>query len=316
MSTDHANEPPHVRAPDAHPPITARRTLIAIGLIILAVTLFTALDTVAKLLATRYGIPVAEIVWLRFLGQVVYIFALFALLRGPSRLAELFATRRPGLQVIRSLLMVATTACNFYALQTLRLDQTMTIVFMAPLVVAALAGPLLGEWVGWRRALAIVCGFAGVVIAMHPTGEGPSLAVLVSFAGMIAYAFFMLLTRHLAPIDPPLVTLLFSMFAGATLGAPIALSGWVTPTDVTTWVMLASLGMFGGLGHLLFIYAYTLAPASTVSPFIYAQLLMMVASGWLVFGDVPDAWTLSGAAIVIASGIYLVHRERVVGKRS
>ncbi|NJO86243.1 MAG: DMT family transporter, partial [Synechococcaceae cyanobacterium RM1_1_27] len=125
-----------------------------------------------------------------------------------------------------------------------------------------------------------------MVIAIHPSSEGLSAAVWVSFAGMLAYALFMLLTRHLAPIDPPLVTLLYSMLAGTTFGAPIALAHWVAPVDASTWVMLAALGMLGGLGHLLFIFAYTLAPASIVSPFIYAQLLTMVGAGWFVFGDV------------------------------
>lgn len=293
------------------PAVVPARALPAIGLIVLAVTLFTVLDTVAKLLSTHHGLPVTQIVWLRFLSQTVYIIVIYGLMFGLSRTRELFVTSKPGLQIVRSLLMVTTTACNFYALQSLRLDQTVTITFMAPLVVAALAGPLLGEWVGWRRGLAIVAGFAGVVIAMHPTGEGPSTAVMVSLAGMLAYAFFMLLTRHLAPYDPPLVTLLYSMLAGTILGAPLALMSWSDPGSPYIWLMLASLGVLGGLGHWLFIYAYTMAPASAVSPFIYAQLLTMVTSGWLVFGDAPDAWTLSGAAIVIASGIYLVHRERL-----
>lgn len=291
-----------------------RRTLWAIGLIVVAVTLFTALDTIAKLLATRHGVPVVEVVWLRFLGQTVYILVIYAALRGPSRLLDLVDSKRPGLQMVRSILMVTTTVCNFIALETLRLDQTITIVFMAPLVVALLAGPLLGEWVGWRRGLAIVTGFAGVVIAMHPTGDGLPTAVWISLAGMLAYAFFMLLTRHLAPIDPPIVTLFFSMIAGTALAAPFAVAEFVAPPDPSTWIMLALLGVLGGLGHWLFIYAYSLAPASTVSPFIYAQLLTMVGAGFLVFGDVPDVWTLTGAAIVVASGIYLVHRERLVAQ--
>ncbi|MBX9926880.1 MAG: DMT family transporter, partial [Hyphomicrobiaceae bacterium] len=108
-----------------------------------------------------------------------------------------------------------------------------------------------------------------------------------------------------------IVTLFFSMIACTVLGAPIAIGAWTTPPSLEIWLMLASLGVFGGIGHWLFIYAYTLAPASTVSPFIYSQLLTMVTAGWIVFGDVPDAWTMSGAAIVIASGVYLVHRERL-----
>ena len=104
------------------------------------------------------------------------------------------------------------------------------------------------------------------------------------------------------------------MIAGTVLFAPFAWNHWVMPADVSTWVLLASLGLFGGAGHLLFIHAYKRAPAATVSPFLYVQLLTMVTAGYVVFGDLPDRYTLMGAALVIASGIYLVHRERVVGK--
>ena len=285
------------------------RRMAAIGLLIVAVSLFSCLDTVAKWLVTRLHIPLTEVVWLRFAGQTFYMVLIFGVLGVP----QLLATQRLRWQLARSGLMAATTACNFFALQTLRLDQTVTIIFLAPLVVVALAGPLLGEWVGWRRALAIGAGFLGVLIALHPGATPLSAAVGVAFTGMIAYALFMLLTRHLSAIDPPFVTLFYSMLAGTLLGCPLALRDWVTPPDLMTWALLAALGALGGAGHMLFILAYKFAPASSVSPFIYVQLLTMVASGYLVFGDVPDAWTLAGAAIVIASGIYLVHRERVVG---
>lgn len=286
-------------------------TVTAIVLLILAVTLFSALDTVAKYLATRLHIPVAEVVWLRFVGQTLYMVAIFGIIGVPA----LLRTERLGLQTIRSILMVMTTVCNFFALQTLRLDQTITIVFLAPLVVAALAGPLLGEWIGWRRGIAVAVGFCGVLVALHPGSAPISLAVIVSFSGMLAYAFFMLLTRHLSSIDPPFVTLFYSMMVGTIFGTPFALRDWVWPADGFTWLLLAMLGAFGGAGHMLFIYAYKRAPASTVSPFLYVQLLTMVSCGWIVFGDAPDLWTLTGASIIIASGVYLVHRERLVGWR-
>lgn len=289
-----------------------KSTTTAIILLILAVTLFSGLDAVAKYLATRLHIPLTEIVWLRFLGQTLYMVAIFGIVGVPG----LLRTRRLGLQTVRSILMVTTTVCNFYALQTLRLDQTITIVFLAPLVVAALAGPLLGEWIGWRRGVAVGVGFCGVLVALHPGATPLSLAVLVSFAGMLAYALFMLLTRHLSSIDPPFVTLFYSMMVGTIFGAPLALRDWVWPADGMTWLLLAMLGMLGGAGHMLFIHAYKQAPASTVSPFLYVQLLTMVSFGWMVFGDAPDLWTLAGASIVIASGVYLVHRERLVGRRS
>ena len=301
-----------------------RDRLKAIALMVTAIGLFSCLDATAKYLTTRRGVPVLEVAWLRFTGQALYMLAIYVALSLAARLdrridawrpTALIATRQPRQQAVRSLLMLGTTAFNFLALQYLRLDQTITIVFLAPLVVALLAGPLLGEWVGWRRMLAILVGFAGVLIAVRPGLGNVHPAVIYSFLAMLAYALFMLLTRHLAPHDPPLVTLFYSMFVGTLLGAPLALADWVWPQAWTTWAMLLSLGVLGGTGHFLFILAYARAPASAISPFLYAQLITMVALGYIVFGDVPDLWTMVGAGVIIASGIYLVHRERVTKGR-
>lgn len=283
--------------------------LKAIGLMMLAVSMFSALDTSAKYLVTREHMPVAQVVWARFIGQFMGLLLLVPA-SGLLSVRQLFTSRVPGLQLVRSLLMVATTALNFLALQTLRLDQTVTIAFLAPLVVALLAGPLLGEWVGWRRLLAILTGFIGVLIAMHPDAAGFNTAVFYSLSAMFAYALFMLLTRHMATFDPPMVTLFYSMFAGTVFGAPLAFADWHTPAGPLSWVLLAMLGILGGVGHWLFLHAYRLAPASSVAPFLYAQLLTMVGFGYAVFGDMPDRWTMGGALIIIASGIYLVHREQ------
>lgn len=310
-------EPDSTRQPEPGTPRASapasdaqRARLTAIGLMLLALAFFSTLDTAAKWLATREGIPVMQLSWLRFLVQFLGLLILVPAL-GLMSLERLFTTKKFAKQMVRSTLMAATTLFNFLALQYLRLDQTITIVFLAPLVVAALAGPLLGEWVGWRRAIAIAVGFAGVLIAVRPGFGDVHPAVIYSFLAMAAYALFMLLTRHLAPYDPPLVTLFYSMFVGTLFGAPAALMQWVWPQDVFTWVLLLSLGFLGGTGHFLFILAYTRAPASAISPFLYAQLITMVAMGYLVFGDVPDLWTLAGAAVIIGSGIYLIHRERV-----
>lgn len=284
--------------------------LKAIGLMLLALVFFSALDTTAKVLAVQHHMPVMQLSWLRFLVQFVALLVLVPAF-GVLSLERLFTTQKFAKQMLRSTLMAATTVLNFLALQYLRLDQTITIVFLAPLVVALLSGPLLGEWVGWRRMLAILVGFAGVLIAVRPGFGDVHPAVAYSFLAMLAYALFMLLTRHLAPHDPPLVTLFYSMFVGTLLGAPLALADWVWPQAWTTWVMLLSLGVLGGTGHFLFILAYARAPASAISPFLYAQLITMVALGYLVFDDVPDFWTIAGACVIIASGIYLVHRERV-----
>jgi len=186
------------------------------------------------------------------------------------------------------------------------------IHFGATLIVALLAGPFLGEWVGWRRLVAIFAGFLGVLIVVHPGIGGLHPAFAVAFAGMLAYAFFMLLTRFLAAHDAPLVMLFYSILLGTFTLAPFALWQWVWPETIGQWLLLLGLGAFGGMGHYLFIHAYRLAPASSVAPFLYVQLLTMVAFGFAVFGDVPDIYTLIGAAVIVASGIYLLHRERTL----
>lgn len=292
---------------------TARQRLKAIGLMLLAVAFFSGLDTAAKYLVTREGLGVGQIVWSRCIGQFVLLLLLvpgFGLMSTKA----LFTTNSLGLQLVRSVLMVATTAFNFLALQYLRLDQTVTIVFLAPLMVALLAGPLLGEWVGRRRLAAILVGFAGVLIAVRPGFGEIHPAVLYSFAGMLAYALFIILTRHMAHFDPPLVTLFYSMFAGTFGAIPFAIADWHAPPDGLSWLLLGSLGILGGFGHWLFLHAYRLAPASAIAPFLYTQLLTMVAFGFIVFGDLPDLWTLAGAALIVASGVYLIHRERKVAR--
>lgn len=292
---------------------SASDRLRAIGLMFLACSFFTALDTAAKYLATQKAIPVSQIVWCRFVVQFVGLAVLVPAF-GVMSLPAMFKTRKFAFQLVRSVLMVATTLFNFLALQYLRLDQTVTIVFLAPLMVALLAGPFLGEWVGWRRLVAILVGFGGVVIAVRPGLGGVHPAVLYSLAGMVAYAVFMILTRYLSTYDPPFVTLFYSMFVGTVFAAPFAILDWSSPPDVQTWVLLGALGILGGSGHYLFLHAYRLAPASSISPFLYLQLLTMVTAGWLVFGDLPDVWTLMGSVIIIASGIYLVQRERAQAK--
>lgn len=279
----------------------------AIALMCAAVTLFSCLDASAKYIVSHSELKTAQVVWLRFVGQMLLMTAIL----GPAAIPGLLKTEKLGLQTLRSFLMLATTAFNFLAVQHLRLDQTVSIAFLAPLVVAALAGPVLGEWVGWRRALAIVAGFIGILIVVRPGFADVHWAFGISFLSMLAYASFMLVTRKLAPFDSPLVTLFYALIAGAVLVAPFALANWVWPDGLVQWLMLLSLGALGGMGHYLLIHAYGLAPASSVSPFLYFQLLSMVGLGYLVFGDVPDRWTLLGSSVVITSGLYLVHREHV-----
>lgn len=302
---DRTQPPTHASQPDAGSQVADR--LKAIGLMCVAVTLFAGLDTSAKYLATRAELPVVELVWVRFLGQFLIMLTLLSALP----LKALLGTRKLTLELVRSFLMVSTTAFNFLALQYLRLDQTITVVFLAPLVVALLAGPLLGEWVGWRRLIAILVGFLGILIVVRPGVASLPPAFGFAFGAMLAYALFILLTRHLAAYDGPIAMLFFSILLGTFALAPFAIWQWVWPTTTLQWLLLPLLGILGGTGHYLFIHAYRLAPASTIAPFLYLQLLSMVGFGYIVFNDLPDVWTLAGSAVIIGSGIYLIHRERV-----
>ena len=285
--------------------------LKAIVLMVLAVTMFSCLEATAKYLTTVAKLPFAEIVWVRFLGQFVVIVVTLGLVSVP----RLLRSAKPWHQLVRSCLLLASTAFNFLALRHLRLDQTLSIQFLAPLMVALLAGPLLGEWVGWRRLVAILVGFCGILIIVRPGIETISVGMIYAFMCMLGYTGFSLLTRYVANRDPPDVTLFYSLLAGTLCVAPFAIADWVWPADRLTLVLMLSVGLWGAIGHYLFIVAYQLAPASTIAPFIYLQLLSITGFGYFVFGDLPDIWTLGGASVVIASGIYLVHRETVTRRQ-
>lgn len=291
------------------PTPASENTLRAIGYMLATVMLFGCLDATAKYLATVPRYPVPQVLWMRFLAQVLLVLAFAPTLGAPSRTSLLWPNR-PLAQVTRSVLMLLTTYFNFEALRHLRLDQTATISFLTPLVVAVLAGPLLGEWIGWRRLVAVLVGFCGVLVAVRPGFAAVPPEVVYSFLSMAAYALFMLLTRWLAAHDPPTRTLFWSMAAGLSLGAPFAFAEWQSPRTLLDLALMLSMGLTGGLAHFFLILAHRHAPASTVAPFIYLQLVSMVLFGWLVFNDVPDMLSLVGAGIVIGSGIYLWDRER------
>ncbi len=278
-----------------------------ITMMCVAVCLFSGIDIIAKYLVTISGLPTLQVVWIRFVGQFGAIILAFGLFSVP----RLLASAKPKQQAVRSLFLLASTILNFFAIKTLRLDQAVTVSFLTPLTVALLAGPVLGEWVGWRRLLAIGVGFCGVLVAVRPGVATFEPAFLFAFGTVFFYAGFQLITRYLAAYDPPEVTLFWSLLAGVIAMAPFALADWIAPANSQVWLLFVCLGLFAALGHGIFILAFRAADAGTLAPFIYVSLVSHVAGGYLVFGQVPDAWTLAGAAIIIASGLYVIWREQV-----
>jgi drug/metabolite transporter (DMT)-like permease len=286
--------------------IDASDRLKAIGLMALATLCFAALDSTGKYLIVKESIPVAQVTWLRFVGHVVFS----AVALWPFAFKPSLRSAKPVVQILRSALMVVTTGFNFIALRYLQLDQTVTIFFLTPLLVAALAGPLLNEWVGWHRMLAILAGFVGVLFVMHPGIGTVHWAMLLALIATFGYALYNLATRYLAAFDPPEVTQTYTPLGGVLILAPFALAAWHWPESALQCLLLASLGFWGGLGHWLLILAHRSAPAPVLAPFIYLGLIWMSFAGFFIFGDVPTLWTLSGAAVVIVSGLYLFGRER------
>ena len=292
------------RATRAHKP--ERRHVAAIALMCAAVTVFAIVDATAKYLVDVRALPVAEVVWVRFAVH----FLLTVAVLGPLSIKQMAATNKPLHQLVRSLLVAATTAFNVLAVKYLQLDQTITIFFLTPLLVAALAGPLLGEWAGWRRLLAILSGFLGVLIVTRPGFGGIHWAVIYAFGAMVCYALYNIHTRYMAAHDSLRVTLFYTPIAGTLIAAPFAFAVWQWPQDWLIWGLFALIGFTGALGHWLLILAFKYAPAPVVAPFIYVGIISMPALGYVIFDDVPTLWTLSGGMVVVTSGLYLLYRER------
>lgn len=273
-----------------------------------AVATFSCLDTTGKYLL-RYMDPL-QVVWARYFGAFVLAFIFL----NPVTRPKMMTTTRPFLQIGRSALLLGSTALNFFALRFLQLDEALAILFSTPFLVALLCVPLLGEWVGWRRWTAISVGFVGVLLVARPGLGGLHPAALLSMGSAICYALYVISTRVLARTDSSETTLFYSNLVGAVAMLPVIPFVWTTPQNGLVVFLMVLIGALGSGGHYLLIRGHRLAPASTLAPFIYTQMVWTTALGYLVFGDVPHYWTIVGGSIVIASGLYLLHRETVRGK--
>jgi drug/metabolite transporter (DMT)-like permease len=283
---------------------SGRNRLIGIGMVSAAVLCFSILDASGKWLIN--GLPLLQIVFLRFLGHTVFTAAVMM----PRSRMNLLRTRRPWLQLLRALMLPSMTAMNFWALQYLQLAETGAIQFLAPVLVALLGVHLLGERLDKGRWIAIVVGFIGVVIILQPGSRGFHPAMLVSLLQTTIYACFILMTRVLASVDRAESTNFLSALGSTIVIAPFALAVWQMPTTGFEWLLVVVTGVAGGLGHYLLALAHRFAPASTLAPFIYQQILYMCLLGYLAFGDVPRPAVVIGAAVVVASGLYLLLKER------
>jgi drug/metabolite transporter (DMT)-like permease len=282
---------------------TPHNRRLGIAMVSVTTLCFAALDSSAKWLVMV--LPVFQVVWLRFVTHSL----IGMLVLTPKYGWSLYRTGQPRLQLLRALMQAVMTGLNFWALQYLQLDVTGAIQFSVPILIAVISAKLLGERLDARRWIAILVGFAGVLLIVRPGSQGFHPAILLSLINAVLYALFNMLTRRLAATELPATTQLWSALGAAILLTPFGLMNWTPPSDAITWILVLSMGAFGGLGHLMATQAHRYASAAVLGPFLYQQIIYMTLFGWLIFGHVPDAAVIGGASVVVASGLYLLYRE-------
>ncbi len=304
--------------PSPPPPLSPNATasqdvsenaLRGIVLLVVAELLFATMDTVAKHLGQQ--LPVPMVAWGRYAFHLGFMLVLFP----GTRLMPLLRVRRVGLTLLRGVLLLIATLSFFTAITYIPLADAVAIGFVAPLFVVALSIPILGERVGPRRWAAVVVGFIGVLVIVRPGFAEVHWAYGLMVFLAFVFAIFVIVTRMLTKTEDTLAMLFYTALMG-TLGTSLLLPFfWQTPTWTQVGWM-AVMGALGGISHLILIQAYKIATTATLAPFQYAQIIFAAFWGYLVFGDVPDIWVVAGGSIVVASGLYVIHRETQLAKGS
>ena len=293
-------------APSAPPPLSVA---LPIGLILVTGALLAGMDTTAKYLAAA-GVPVLMVLWGRYTFHTVLTFAAYAL--GARSLGFLRA-RRPGLQLIRAVALFGATSFFYVAITRMQLADAAAIQFLAPVLVTALSGLVLGERVGPRRWAAVVCGFVGVLLVARPGSGVLGWNALLPLATAFLLALYMLMTRIIRTKDDPAATTFYSTAVGSLALCVVVPLHWQS-IGAAHWGLMIGMGAAGAAGHFLLVKAFHAAEASVLAPFTYAQVVAAIVWGLLVFGDVPSRWTLAGAGVVILSGLYVWYRENRMGQ--
>jgi drug/metabolite transporter (DMT)-like permease len=266
--------------------------------------MFPFMNTAVKLLTAHY--PVAEIVWARFTGHLIIMLIVFL----PQYRWTLLRTRRPTVQIGRSVLMLISNMVFVMAIGRVPLATASAIGFTSPLIVTALSVPLLHESVGWRRWTAVLVGFGGALLVIRPGSGFHHPAVLLLLASALAYALYLIGTRWVSRYDNAATGIIFAALFGSLAMTVVLPFDFVMPQTLWDGLLFCCLGLFGGVGHYLIIRAFQLGPAAVIAPLGYVELIGTSTLGYLIFDNFPDLWTWVGAGVIIASGIYVAFRER------
>jgi len=276
----------------------------AVLLITASVLCFTLLDTITKFTTRLY--PVSVLVWARYLVQLVAML----LWLGPSMRTSLLHTRRLPMQLVRAMLLLFSSLLFVSALRALPLADATAINYSTPVLVILLAVVILHERMTRARIAFVVAGIAGMILIVQPGSEVFHGGSLYAIGAACCYALYQILTRLLAG-ENPRVLLFYPALLGTIIMSALA-PGFDWPASMP-WqhVMLIIIGgLFGTLGHFLFILAFRHAPASALTPFTYMQLLWATLLGWIVYNEFPDAYTLIGMAVIAVSGLLITVHER------
>ncbi|MFD0326588.1 DMT family transporter [Lysobacter gummosus] len=272
---------------------------------LIAVLMFSMMDALLKLLSEHY--PPFQVATLRGLSSLPFVLT-WAL--ASVGLRALLRVRWP-LHLLRGVLGVGMMAAFVYGVNRLPLSTTYSVFFIAPLLITALSGPILGERVGPRRWIAIGVGLLGVLVLLRPSGEGMlSTAALAVAAASLAYAVTAITVRVLSRTDSTQSMMVWLMVMISLGAGALAWSGWV-PVRGEDWWLILGLGVAGSLGQYAITEAFRLGEASLIAPLEYTALIWGVILDLSLWGVLPDSITWVGAAIIVASGLYLLRRERV-----
>jgi len=285
-------------------------------LMLLAMLILPGIDAIAKWLSA--DISSGQVAWSRFLFQTLLMLPLFLRTRG-----AIVTTALP-LHALRGALIALATLLFFTALKYLPLADAISIFFVEPLILTLLSALFLGESVGWRRLTAVAVGFAGSLIVIRPSFSALGPPALLPLGTALSFAVYLILTRKLAQHEyPERMQFYAGVFGGIVMTAALAV-GSVTDVAVLSfvwpdrlqWVLLAGLGVIATAGHLLVVHAFRRAPAGVLAPFQYVEIIGATILGLVFFGDFPDATTWLGVVIIVASGMYVFHREATRGRRA
>jgi drug/metabolite transporter (DMT)-like permease len=281
-------------------------TLQGIGLLITAVACFAVLDTSVKYVGPF--VPILVAVWFRYLFQALAVTA-FVL---PARGRSLWHTRHPRFQLLRGVLLLTVSGLSFVGVQFMPVGAFTAFVMTTPLVVTLLAALFLEEKVTPVRWVLVAGGFLGALLVVQPDSDIVGWASLVPIAMVFMYAWFQILTRKMASTEDPLTTHFYTGWVGALVTSIAVPMVWQDMPEGRILALLCLVGLMGTVGHFLLILAFARAPASSLTPYLYAQIGFAMLCGWLVFDHVPASMEISGIVLIVlcgASASWLTARE-------